>query len=51
MRTIYVECNMGASGDMLMTAFLELHQNPDKFIEKLNSIGIPKIRFEREARK
>ncbi len=42
---------MGASGDMLMSAFLELHQNPDKFIEKLNSIGIPKIRFEREAKK
>jgi hypothetical protein len=42
---------MGASGDMLMSAFLELHENPDKFIEKLNSLGIPKIRFKKEVEK
>ncbi|MDR3000379.1 MAG: LarC family nickel insertion protein, partial [Fibromonadaceae bacterium] len=28
MKTLYFECNMGAAGDMLMAALLELHDNP-----------------------
>jgi len=31
---------MGAAGDMLMAALLELHDNPDDFLERLNNIGI-----------
>ena len=34
---------MGAAGDMLMAALLELHENPEDFIKRLNSIGIPKV--------
>ncbi len=41
MKTIYFECNMGAAGDMLMAALLELHDNPEDFVERLNHIGIP----------
>lgn len=26
MKTLYIECNMGAAGDMLMSALLELHR-------------------------
>jgi uncharacterized protein (TIGR00299 family) protein len=37
---------MGAAGDMLMAALLELHSNPNQFIEKLNHIGIPKVNVE-----
>lgn len=40
MRTLFIECNMGAAGDMLMAALLELHDNPDSFIKRLNGIGI-----------
>lgn len=43
MRTIYLECNMGAAGDMLMSALLELHPCPEHFIEKINAIGIPNV--------
>jgi len=43
MRTLYFECNMGAAGDMLMAALLELHNNPSEFLDKLNNIGIPKV--------
>ncbi|MCL1893703.1 MAG: nickel pincer cofactor biosynthesis protein LarC [Holophagaceae bacterium] len=41
MKTIYFECNMGASGDMLMAALLELHDNPTDFLSRLNTLGIP----------
>lgn len=43
MKTLYLECNMGAAGDMLMGALLELHPDSDAFLQKLNSVGIPKV--------
>lgn len=43
MKTLFFECNMGAAGDMIMAALLELHDNPQDFIEKLNDIGIPDV--------
>lgn len=47
MKTLYIECNMGAAGDMLMSALLELHKDPDDFLLRLNSANIPKVKFER----
>jgi len=43
MKTLYFECNMGAAGDMLTAALLELHDNPQEFLKKLNGIGIPNV--------
>lgn len=48
MKTLYIECNMGAAGDMLMGALLELTEHPDKFIEKINGLGIPKVNVSSE---
>ncbi len=48
MRTIYLDCGMGAAGDMLAAALLELMPEPDKFVQELNALGIPGVFFERE---
>lgn len=49
MRTLYLECNMGAAGDMLMGALLELHPSADNFIEKMNQLGLPGVKLEKES--
>lgn len=48
MKTLYIECSMGAAGDMLMAALLELCPEPDALVEKLNSLGIPKVTYQCE---
>lgn len=47
--TLYLECAMGAAGDMLMGALLELLDAPDTFLEELNSLGLPNVRVFRES--
>ncbi len=49
MRTLYLDCGMGAAGDMLTAALLELLPDADAFVEKLNKIGIPKVIFSKET--
>ncbi|HJD40479.1 MAG TPA: LarC family nickel insertion protein [Candidatus Blautia stercoripullorum] len=46
MKTLYIDCQMGAAGDMLMGALLELVPDRKKFLEKLNQAGIPGVRIE-----
>ncbi|MBQ8974208.1 MAG: DUF111 family protein, partial [Oscillospiraceae bacterium] len=38
MKILYIECNMGISGDMLMGALYELCDRKEQFIEKMNSL-------------
>ena len=49
MRTLYLDCQMGAAGDMLTAALLELLPDPDKFISELNALGIPGVAFEKKT--
>ena len=49
MRTLYLECNMGAAGDMLAAALLELLPDPASVMEKLNSLGLPGVEIVSEA--
>ena len=48
MKTLYLDCGMGAAGDMLAAALLELLPDPDGFVDKLNALGIPGVQYRRE---
>ena len=45
MKTLYLDCGMGAAGDMLSAALLELFPQPETIIEELNTLGIPHVDF------
>ena len=48
MKTLYFDCGMGAAGDMLTAALLELFADPEAILQELNEIGIPGVRFAAE---
>ena len=48
MKTLYLDCSMGAAGDMLSAALLELLPDSDAAVADLNALGIPGVEFVRE---
>lgn len=48
MKTLYIECNMGAAGDMLLASLAELTGDVKACEEKLNLLGIPDVTYEFE---
>ena len=45
MKLLYLDCGMGAAGDMLTAALLELFPNRQQTLNELNSLGIPGVEF------
>jgi hypothetical protein len=48
MKRLHIDCSMGAAGDMLAAALLELHPDPDGVLSRLNGAGLPGVAFRRE---
>ena len=49
MKTLYLECQMGAAGDMLTAALLELFDNPQEVVDTFNKWGIPGVEYHLEC--
>jgi len=49
MKTLFLECGMGAAGDMLTAALLELLPDQDFFVNSLNKIGIPDVVYSKDS--
>ena len=48
MRTLFIDCSMGAAGDMLTAALLELFDDPEAMCKELNAMGIPGVEYRAE---
>lgn len=48
MKTLYLDCNMGAAGDMIAASLLELLPDKEAFLEQMNRLGIPHVKMETE---
>lgn len=48
MKTLYLDCGMGAAGDMLTAALVELLPDPSAFIAELNGLGLPGVEIVQE---
>ena len=45
MKLLYLDCGMGAAGDMLTAALLELFPDRDAVLQELNGLEIPGVEF------
>ena len=49
MKILYFDLGMGAAGDMLFSSLLELVPDREAFIDRLNAMGIPGVKYVSES--
>jgi len=49
MKTLYLDLSMGAAGDMLAAALLELTDDPQLTLEEIRNLGLPQVTIRAEA--
>ena len=49
MKTLYLECNMGCSGDMLLGALLELLPDPQQWLDRFHPDRPARVRLEQST--
>ena len=45
MKTLFIDCSMGAAGDMLTAALLELCEDKNEAVRQLNDLGVPGVKY------
>ena len=50
MRILYLDCGMGAAGDMLCAALLQLHPAPETVLAKIRAMALPGVEVTLEER-
>lgn len=50
MRTLYIDCGMGAAGDMLAGALLDLIEDRTNFLQEINKLSIPGVEIIAETK-
>ena len=48
-KTLFIDCSMGAAGDMLCAALLELFDAPEEMLAALNALAVPHTVYEMQA--
>ena len=43
MKTLYLDCSMGAAGDMLCAALLQLHPESERVLERIRALHLPGV--------
>lgn len=49
MKTLFIDCTMGAAGDMLSAALLELTENAEETLKELNAMGLSDTQYAAET--
>ena len=50
MKILYLDCGMGAAGDMLSAALLQLHPAPEAALDKIRAMALPGVAIALEER-